>query len=50
MRVGRSPLHLLHDSLFKGSVKAKKPDFEDHTKRWQDFEDMLTMWSTLFVR
>ena len=50
MRVGPYLLRSLHDSLFKGFVKAKEPDFEDHTKIRQDFEGMLTMWSTLFVR
>ena len=47
LRVGPYQLHSLHDSLFKGFVKAKEPDIENHTKTWQDCSGMLTRWSTL---
>jgi hypothetical protein len=48
LRVGLFPLHWLHDSLFKGFLKMKESGIENHTKLWQDFSGMLTMWPTLF--
>src|SRR2546429_6877988 len=35
------PLHSLQDSLFKGFVKTKEPDAENHIKIWQGWECTL---------
>jgi hypothetical protein len=50
MHMGLYPLHLLQNSLFKEFLKTKESDIENHTKIWKNFEGMLTMWLTLFLR